>query len=63
MLKLYFNYVEWRKSEMKFEYVRPEYVRADLLEDIMIVSIQESDDKISASIKIEDLIGPTTTEL
>ena len=48
---------------MKFEYVRPEYVRADLLEDIMIVSIQESDDKISASIKIEDLIGPTTTEL
>ena len=48
---------------MKLEYVRPEYVSTDLLEDIMIISVQEDDDKMSASIKIEDLLGPSATEI
>lgn len=44
---------------MKIEYVRPEYENANLLEDIMNVSVQEDGDSIKATIGIEDLLGPS----
>lgn len=42
---------------MKIEYVRPEYENANLLEDIMLISVQEDGETIKATIGIEDLIG------
>ncbi len=45
------------------KYERPNYEYTDLLEDIMIVSVQEDEDRLSATIKIEDLMTPSNKEI
>ena len=42
---------------MKREYIRPEYEYNTQLEDVILISIQEEDDKITGIIDIEDLFG------
>lgn len=53
------NYVFRRYTELKREYIRPEYDNNTQLDDVILISIQEDaeNSKITGIVDIEDLFG------